>query len=555
MSRWQSLTEIRSCQRLLNSYSESFQWRLALELLRLLGPMGSDGLRADVMILNSVLNVCGKSQRWPEALQLLGDIFLATLKATSVTANTVFGLPTGWATALDWTRDGRRPMDVVGGISLVGRCGWREAQELIRSSLGGSLQVDIVLISAVMNQYQKVAQWRTAVALLEESAGLHLRRSVVSMGSVSASSFWWKALETVERTRAFGMSCSAVTCGGLVSVCHRASAWTEALELLKVSWSPVNAIARNAALSALGGVGAWRRALSGLWQMKATEVSYNAVISACATAGEWLWAFQLLEHRSASSGLGASDVGLNAALNACEKSTCWMQALSLLSSYEASADVISYSSCISSLEKALQWQKALELFLGMEGREITRNVICCNALISACEKSEHWSMALGVCAAMDERHLEMDLISCNASITACGLHWRVGSRLLSLAQRRSLEPSVMTCNVAMSACEKAEQWQQLFVLLDKQLEPNLITYNAVLSGCALRFSSLAWYCAIDVLHQISARRLEANALTYQEALRSAGSPFQGASGRVLLDKLRRFAMQELARDRTPWGQG
>lgn len=25
----------------------------------------------------------------------------------------------------------------------------------------------------------------------------------------------------------------------------------------------------------------------------------------------------------------------------------------------------------------------------------------------------------------------------------------------------------MTCNVAMSACEKAEQWQQLFVLLDK----------------------------------------------------------------------------------------
>eukprot|EP00913_Durusdinium_trenchii_P027521 g25811.t1 len=114
---------------------------------------------------------------------------------------------------------------------------------------------------------------------------------------------------------------------------------------------------------------------------------------------------------------------------------------------------------------------------------------------------------------------------------------------------------LMTCNVAMSACEKAEQWQQLFVLLDKQLEPNLITYNAVLSGCALRFSSLAWYCAIDVLHQISARRLEANALTYQEALRSAGSPFQGASGRVLLDKLRRFAMQELARDRTPWGQG
>eukprot|EP00913_Durusdinium_trenchii_P000179 g162.t1 len=126
------VAEIRSCQRLLNSYSESFQWRLALELLRLLGPMGSDGLRADVMILNSVLNVCGKSQRWPEALQLLGDIFLATLKATSVTANTVFGLPTGWATALDWTRDGRRPMDVVGGISLVGRCGWREAQELIR---------------------------------------------------------------------------------------------------------------------------------------------------------------------------------------------------------------------------------------------------------------------------------------------------------------------------------------------------------------------------------------------------------------------------------------
>lgn len=30
------------------------------------------------------------------------------------------------------------------------------------------------------------------------------------------------------------------------------------------------------------------------------KVSYNAVISACATAGEWLWAFQLLDPGLAS---------------------------------------------------------------------------------------------------------------------------------------------------------------------------------------------------------------------------------------------------------------
>lgn len=52
--------------------------------------------------------------------------------------------------------------------------------------------------------------------------------------------------------------------------------------------------------------------------------------------------------------------------------------------------MVTYSSCISAMEKGGQWEKALSLLDEMSAEGIPPETITINAAISACEKASKW---------------------------------------------------------------------------------------------------------------------------------------------------------------------
>ena len=61
-------------------------------------------------------------------------------------------------------------------------------------------------------------------------------------------------------------------------------------------------------------------------RVEADTITYNAAISACEKAGDWVRALQLLQGM-ATSLVEANTISYNAAISACEKAGDWMRAL------------------------------------------------------------------------------------------------------------------------------------------------------------------------------------------------------------------------------------
>ena len=88
--------------------------------------------------------------------------------------------------------------------------------------------------------------------------------------------------------------------------------------------------------------------------------------------------------------------GFNAGISACGKAGEWILALQLLSDMPAAVEpnVITYSAAISACASAGQWRAAVCLLENMLLRGIAPTVISFNAAISSCEAAGFWQLAL-----------------------------------------------------------------------------------------------------------------------------------------------------------------
>ena len=133
-------------------------------------------------------------------------------------------------------------------------------------------------------------------------------------------------------------------------------------------------------------------------------LEYNKAINACVKQSQWQRALALLPELEEYE-LQASLVTYNTAASACVRGAQWELALSFLHQlqHDRLADVITFSTTLSSLEVASLWAEAITLLLSMADVEVVRNSITYNAAISACAKgySNEWS----TCRSWVHQHL------------------------------------------------------------------------------------------------------------------------------------------------------
>ncbi|OLP88849.1 Pentatricopeptide repeat-containing protein, chloroplastic [Symbiodinium microadriaticum] len=271
---------------------------------------------------------------------------------------------------------------------------------------------------------------------------------------------------------------------------------------------------------------------------------YNQAIHNLAKRTQWQQALELLpqleDHR-----LKASVVTYNTAIAACVRGAQWKIAISFLHHLQNQrlANVITFSTALSSLDAASLWAHAIVLLASMEGFGVRRNSITYNAAISACANSEgeSWAAALCLLHTLEQGNTETSIIPYNSATSACARgRWDLALALVAGPGFRNLQTDVVTRNALISVLE-GSGWQESLrpfsELFQASLQPTTVTFNSLLKVSA---TSTEWQRALLLLPEMELRELT-NAVSFTTALTASARGLQWKTSLILLGEIRRQA--------------
>jgi len=172
------------------------------------------GVVPDIVTYTSVINACGASGDWQQALRLLEELEENGLSANNITYSSV--------------------------IRACGRAGrWDKALTTFHRMREQELQPDLVTYNNVLNACAQAAKVDQALELLgqmDNHVNGRIRPDVVSYTAVikacERSGRWSSSLEVLRRMIANGLSPDIMTYNAVLRVCARKGRWEEVLALL-----------------------------------------------------------------------------------------------------------------------------------------------------------------------------------------------------------------------------------------------------------------------------------------------------------------------------------
>eukprot|EP00611_Tribonema_gayanum_P029574 TRINITY_DN7957_c0_g1_i2.p1 TRINITY_DN7957_c0_g1~~TRINITY_DN7957_c0_g1_i2.p1 ORF type:complete len:566 (-),score=111.39 TRINITY_DN7957_c0_g1_i2:274-1971(-) len=197
---------------------------------------------------------------------------------------------------------------------------------------------------------------------------------------------------------------------------------------------------------------------------------YNSCISACAKAGQWKAALQLLE-----------DMTTN----------------------RVQPDVITYGAALDALGRAGddQSEKALGLLRGMSKHGIRPDLICYSSAAHACAKGGRYKVALQLLEEMTLQGLQPDATIINTTMAACAKAGQASTAMKLLDQlRQQGRADIYSWNTAISACAQASRWQEALLLREEMQEAGVAadahTWDSCIRACG---RAGEWYTAVKLL--------------------------------------------------------
>lgn len=195
--------------------------------------------------------------------------------------------------------------------------------------------------------------------------------------------------------------------------------------------------------------------------------------------------FQEMHHMQ----IRRSEISYNALISACEKCSTFHQAVGLLEDMQLKrlrSDAITYNALISSCSRLSRVGTALSLFSNMTKTLIQPTSVTCSTLINCCG-SKRVATALRLFDHFQQIHVEANLISYNAVISACGNAglWKQALRIFAEISESNIEPDVFTYNSLIAASCKAYAVQKAWNFQRKMAGVNgsiadIITYISFL---------------------------------------------------------------------------
>ncbi|CAL1126927.1 unnamed protein product [Cladocopium goreaui] len=285
---------------------------------------------------------------------------------------------------------------------------------------------------------------------------------------------------------------------------------------------------RAKAISQLGKSQQWQQALELLQGDEHCDlVTFNAAISACAKAKQWQQAEVVFQAAKAAE-LVPDIVSWNSLLNAYASGGQWPLALSLLAHLARTdtaatprPDLLSYNSVLHGCARCGRWQQCLQLFEAVRAQKLLpsawRHMLepwgghlmwypklenlwhTCSGLLQGMARASCWQRAVETLRELLQRGEPMTAAGFTAVISACGGHWRPALHLLDAARAAGVADGRAVA-ATIAACEKGLQWQRAITLLQLPGAPGTVP-EAFAAACSACEKCSQWSRALTVLQQ------------------------------------------------------
>jgi pentatricopeptide repeat domain-containing protein 1 len=180
-------------------------------------------------------------------------------------------------------------------------------------------------------------------------------------------------------------------------------------------------------------------------------------------------AFLLIDEEIPKYGLRADLVTVNTLLGLLMSTNKYNESLTILSDmpskYGLKPDVITYSTCITTCNRARQWDHVAHLHESMTASGIAANIITYNALISAAARQGHVDncsligLLVGLFCSLPGLFCSLPGLFCSVG------HVDKAFELWDGLKKAGLEPNVVTYSSLIAACQHGDRWVQVCVLM------------------------------------------------------------------------------------------
>ena len=306
------------------------------------------------------------------------------------------------------------------------RSNWPQALHLWKSFSGptdAAAAAADATADATMKALGRGLQWERAAAFLGKQL-MSPTGHEMALRTVASATAWRHCLAILGTMQLRRVDMTATSLIATMVSCGRRFMWQTALHLLtdqpSLSRSETSDCAM-AVLTALQVAHQWEQAVA-LYSLFTKsppylpKESHLAVVEACKRSHAWQMAINLLQTATADE----FDNTCHAAMRACAISSEWQAALSLLSHTKPQ----SVSTALSALAKAMQWQRAIQLFndtqtLWLQNSAVTTEGDSLQSLQTIADRSLLRALGAGHLWRNALLHLRQDAWSYSAGIWAC----------------------------------------------------------------------------------------------------------------------------------------
>ncbi|KDP27211.1 hypothetical protein JCGZ_19910 [Jatropha curcas] len=256
----------------------------SLNMFAELGGFSRENNDFDVIVYNTMISVCGRSNNWVDTERIWKSMKEKGLHGTQITYSLL--------------------------VSIFVRCGQNElALDAYNEMDQNGIKPRDDTLQAVIGACAKDGKWELALCIFQNMLKRGLKPNLIAcnalMNALGKAGELKLAFKVFEKVKSLGHTPDAYTWNALLNGLYRANQFADALQLFesikRERSSQINEHLYNTALMSCQKLGLWDKALQLLWQLEASELpisttSYNLVIGACEIARKPKVALQVYEH-------------------------------------------------------------------------------------------------------------------------------------------------------------------------------------------------------------------------------------------------------------------
>ncbi|CAE7892140.1 putative U3 small nucleolar RNA-associated protein 11 [Symbiodinium microadriaticum] len=235
------------------------------------------------------------------------------------------------------------------------RRSWVKSWQLLQQAKKARLQPDAVTYATAADSLATAKRATDAGLLLQQARTRQIKPTTALNTAVvnayAGQSCWEETSILVDNMRRQGPKPNVVTCSVALKSCaaSRWARWADALLLLRTAWH----------------------------QFAVDSVCLGATVAACAVSSAWEQGLSVLM-QSIRLKLRANIIMYSSIVTSCEHAGEWEVALRILEvpTVQAAPNVVPLSSAVSTFEKRCRWSQALQLLCEVPLRSLQENTVC-----------------------------------------------------------------------------------------------------------------------------------------------------------------------------------